>query len=80
MCQMSAMSSAAEVHNLALKLSQRSRLKLAGELLRSLEPDGTPDDALGEAARREAEIASGKVALLNESEFWSGIAQRRKRA
>lgn len=77
---MPTMSSAAEVHNLALKLSQRSRLKLAGELLRSLEPDGTPDDALGEAARREAEIASGKVALLNESEFWSGIAQRRKRA
>ena len=74
------MSSAAEVHNLALKLSQRSRLKLAGELLRSLEPDGTPDDALGEAARREAEIESGKVELLNESEFWSGIAHRRKRA
>lgn len=74
------MGSVAEVHNLALKLSQRSRLKLAGELLRSLHPDGTPDEALGEATRRDAEIESEKVALLNEAEFWSGIAHRQKRA
>jgi hypothetical protein len=74
------MSSATEIQNLALKLSKRSRLKLAGELLRSLAPDSTPDEILDEATRRESEIESGKAELLNESEFWSGIAHRQKRA
>ena len=74
------MSSATEIQNLALKLSQRSRLKLAGELLRSLTPDSTPDEILGEATRRESMIESGKEQLLSESEFWSGIAHRQKRA
>jgi hypothetical protein len=70
------MSSATEIQNLALKLSQRSRLKLAGELLRSLAPDSTPDEIIDEATRRESEIESGKAELLSESEFWSGIAHR----
>ncbi len=70
------MNSAAEIQNLALKLSHRSRLKLAGELLRSLAPNGTPNEVIDEAARRDAEIESGKVELLSESEFWSGIAHR----
>jgi hypothetical protein len=70
------MSSATEIQNLALKLSQRSRLKLAGELLRSLAPNGTPNEVIDEAARRDAEIESGVAGLLSESEFWSGIAHR----
>jgi hypothetical protein len=71
------MNTASEVHGLAMKLPQRSRLKLASELLRSLAPDTTPENALHEAIRRDSELESGKVAALSESEFWSGIAVRR---
>ncbi len=73
------MNSAAKIHDLALKLPQRSRLKLAGELLRSVTPEISSRELLDEAARREKEIDSGKVALLDESEFWRGISNRRGR-
>lgn len=71
------MSSAAEIQSLALKLPQRSRLKLAGELLRSATPAATPVDVLDEAAKRDAELESGKVNPLTESEFWAGITRPR---
>jgi hypothetical protein len=67
------MSSASEIQNLALKLPRRSRLKLAGELLRSVETSATSDDLLAEAARRDLEIEDGSVKPLDEAEFWSGI-------
>ncbi len=73
------MNTAAEIHDLALKLPQRSRLKLAGELLRSVAPQTSALDLVGEAVRRENEIDSGKITLLDESEFWSGITERRGR-
>lgn len=73
------MKTAAEIHDLALKLPQRSRLKLAGELLRSVAPETSPRDILDEALCRENEIDSGKVTLLDESEFWRGVANRRAR-
>ena len=73
------MNTAAEIHDLALKLPQRSRLKLAGELLRSIAPETSSRDLLDEAVRRENEIDSGKVTLLGESEFWRGVANRRAR-
>ncbi len=73
------MNSAAKIHDLALKLPQRSRLKLAGELLRSVTPEISSRELLDEAVRREKEIDSGKVALLDESEFWRGISNRRGR-
>lgn len=69
------MSSASEIQDLALKLPQRSRLKLAGELLRSLVPVATPSEILAEATRRDHEMASGKVQPLGESEFWNGVAR-----
>lgn len=71
------MNSTAEIHNLALNLPHRSRLKLAGELLRSLAPETSSREFLDEALRRDKEIDSGKTALLSESQFWSGIAKRR---
>jgi len=71
------MNTALEIHVLAMKLPQRSRLKLAGELLRSLAPNTAPEDVLHEAIRRDSEMESGKVTALSESEFWSGIAVRR---
>ena len=60
-----------------MKLPKRSRLKLASELLQSVVADHTPEDALHEAMRRDAEIESGKVTALSESDFWSGISVRR---
>jgi hypothetical protein len=79
MCGHLVMNTAAEIHDLALNLPQRSRLKLAGELLRSIAPETSSRDLLDEAVRRENEIDSGKVALLDESEFWRGISNRRGR-
>lgn len=74
------MNSASEIQSLALQLPQRSRLKLAGELLRSATPSASSDDVINEATRRDAEIESDKVAPLTESEFWAGIKGSGKRA
>ena len=74
------MSSASEVHQLALQLPPRSRLKLAAELLSSVEASVTQDEFLQEAAIRDDELESGKVKALDESEFWSGIASRKRPA
>ncbi|MFT4176795.1 MAG: addiction module protein [Luteolibacter sp.] len=68
------MSSASEIQDLALRLPKRSRLKLAGELLRSVSTSSSSADVLEEAVRREAEIESGKVKPLTESEFWAGVS------
>ena len=73
------MNTTSEIHELALNLPPRSRLKLAGELLRSVTPDTSSREFLDEALRRDSEINSGKVAVLKESEFWSGITKRRTR-
>jgi len=69
------MSSASEIQSMALKLPKRSRLKLASELLRSIGPAVTPADVLAEAAQRAAELESGKVKALTETEFWAGITR-----
>lgn len=74
------MSSASEIQNLALKLPKRSRLKLAGELLRSVAPSETSSELVAEADRRDAEIENGTVKPLGESEFWSGIRRRGNRS
>jgi hypothetical protein len=49
---------------------------LAGELLRSTAPTSSPEETLAEAARRDEEIASGKVRPLTEAEFWRGVKNR----
>jgi hypothetical protein len=77
-CEIDHVSSASEIQDLAMKLPQRSRLKLAGELLRSVEPSIRPDEVLLEAARRDADIEAGKVKPLGEVDFWSGIKRRGK--
>lgn len=74
------MSSATDIQARALKLSQRSRLKLAGELLRSIPAAATPEQALAEALRREAELDSGTVQPLSEAAFWRGTGRSRKPA
>ena len=66
----------AEIQKLALQLPARSRLKLAVELLRSTAPTSSPEETLAEAARRDEEIASGKVRPLTEAEFWRGVKNR----
>lgn len=67
------MSSASEIQNLAMKLPERSRLKLAGELLCSVAPSHSPDEVLEEAKRRDGEIDRGLVKPLSETEFWSAL-------
>jgi len=71
------MSTVTEIQELAMKLPQRSRLKLAGDLLRSLAADSSPRDLLDEATRRDDELDSGKVHELDESQFWAGVNRRR---
>jgi hypothetical protein len=66
----------AEIQKMALQLPARSRLKLAGELLRSTAPTSPPEETLAEASRRDEEIASGKVKPLDEAEFWRGVKKR----
>ena len=66
----------ADIQKMALQLPARSRLKLAGELLRSTAPTASPQETLAEAARRDEEIASGKVRPLSEAEFWRGVKKR----
>jgi hypothetical protein len=73
-------SAASEIQALALKLPQRSHLKLAGELLRRLPAAATPDEALEEALKREMELESGKVQPLSEAAFWKGIVRHRSPA
>jgi hypothetical protein len=75
LCESPAVSSASEIQGLALKLPQRSRLKLAIELLRSASPAVSSDEILEEAIRRDAELQSGKVKALDEEEFWSGVVR-----
>jgi hypothetical protein len=72
------MSSASEVQSLAMKLPRRSRLKLASMLLHSVGPAARPDDILGEATRRDAELETGMVTPLSEAEFWNGIASPKR--
>lgn len=74
------MNTAAEIQLLAMKLPQRSRLKLAGELLRSVASITTPEDLLDEANRRDSELENGTMSALSESEFWSGISARRNQS
>ena len=71
------MPSSSEIQALALKLPLRSRLKLAGELLKSVGPAVSADELLEEALRRDEELESGEAAALSETEFWSGIRSRR---
>ena len=70
------MSTTSEIQKMALQLPVRSRLKLAGELLRSMAPTSSPEAVLAEATRRDKEIASGKVRPLGEAEFWQGVKKR----
>jgi hypothetical protein len=70
------MPSALEIQALALKLQLRSRLKLAGELLRSVGPAVSADQLLEEAVRRDEELESGATTALSEAEFWCGLSDR----
>lgn len=65
-----------EIQELAMNMPARSRMKLAGELLRSTTPACSVEEALAEASRRDEEISSGKIKPLSEEEFWSGIRKR----
>lgn len=71
------MPSTSEIQALALKLPLRSRLKLAGGLLRSVGPAVNANERLEEAANRDEELESGEVTALGEAGFWSGIRSRR---
>jgi hypothetical protein len=73
------MNKASEIQDLAMKLPQRSRLKLAGDLLRSLDSETSPRDILDEAARRENELESGKTQELDESQFWAGVTRSHRK-
>lgn len=73
------MSTLQEIEAAVLRLSDKDRLQLTDKLLSSLpEPSapGTPEEILSEAVRRDAEIDSGNVPPLSETEFWEGVRRR----
>lgn len=73
------MSTLQEIEAAVLRLSDKDRLQLADKLLGSLPPPPAtagPDDIVNEAVRRDAELESGKVRSLSETEFWNGVRQR----
>jgi len=70
------MPSAAEIQALALKLPLRSRLKLAGDLLRSVGPAVSADELLDEAARRDDELERDEEIGVDEAAFWNGVRSR----
>ena len=70
------MSTLQEIEAAVLRLSDKDRLQLADKLLGSLPPPPTaesPDEILNEAVRRDAELESGSVRSLSETEFWNGV-------
>ena len=71
------MPSASEIQALALQLPLRSRLKLAGELLRSVGPSVSPEELLDEATRRDDELERDGGVGLDEATFWNGVRSRR---
>lgn len=74
------MSTLQEIEAAVLSLSDRDRLHLADKLLGSLPPPpaaGSPDEILTEAVRRDAELETGSVCPLSETEFWNGVRRSR---
>ena len=74
------MSTLQEIEAAVLLLSDKDRLRLADTLLGSLPPPptaGSPDEILAEAVRRDAELETGSVRPLSETEFWNGVRRAR---
>lgn len=68
-----------EIEMAALRLPDGDRLHLADKILGSLRvpsAGATAEEILAEAARRDAELESGRVKPLSESAFWAGIRRR----
>ena len=67
---------------MALDLPAEERGELAASLFNSLElpdPGETGIDSLSEAAQRSAELDSGEVEAIPESEFWKLVQDDRQR-
>jgi len=74
------MSTLQEIEAAVLRLSDQDRLQLADKLLGSLPPPpaaGSPDEILDEAVRRDAELESGNLRPLSETECWDGVRRQR---
>jgi hypothetical protein len=75
------MTKLAEIEAAALRLSDEERFHLTDKLLGTLSPSsaaGEPDDVLGEALRRDAELEANQVKSLTEDEFWAGAGRARR--
>lgn len=74
------MSTLQEIEAAVLRLTDKDRLQLADKILGSLPPPpvaAAPEEILAEAIRRDAELESGKVKPLSETEFWDGVRRSR---
>jgi hypothetical protein len=72
--------SVAEIKNAVAELPERERAELAAWLLDSLPSptfEDVQDDGLQEAARRRADLDSGRVAPLSAQEFWAEMGRAR---
>jgi hypothetical protein len=70
------MSTLQEIEAAVLRLPDRDRLQLADKILGSLPRPPVPVDAdeiLKEAILRDAELESGTIKPLSETEFWTGV-------
>lgn len=74
------MSTLQEIQAAVLRLPDKDRLLLADTLLGSLPPPPAAAEAdaiLAEAIRRDAELESGTVKPVSETEFWNGVRRSR---
>ena len=75
------MSTLQEIEAAVLRLPDRDRLQLADKILGSLPRPPVPteaDEILAEAIRRDAELESGEIKPLSETEFWNGVRRSRE--
>ena len=76
------MSTLKEIEKTILALPVEQRAFLAHSLLSSLPPienDWSEANELAEVERREQEIESGQVQVLNDVDFWKQVEANRKR-
>lgn len=75
------MSTMQEIEAAVLRLPESERLLLADRILSTLPapPGALAEEAIAEeAARRDAEIESGKVRPLTDTEFWEDVRRMRE--
>ena len=75
------MSAVEEIKKRALALDVKERVQLAESLLNSLPSpaEGSMDEELAEAERRDLEIENRQIQPIADDEFWQRVEARRRK-